>query len=167
MSDQAANPAHAREYGALRTRVRTLLTAADPGALDAVAPATPNWRVRDLLAHMVGVVDDVAHQRLDGVTTEPWTAAQVSARQDRTVAEMLDEWDEIAPPFEANLAQLPAMITGQVLFDVVTHEHDMRHALGAPGARDVPAVTMSFDWMVEGRTRGGAPALRFDTGDTV
>jgi uncharacterized protein (TIGR03083 family) len=168
MSDfQEPNPAHREEYAALRRRVRDVLSGADDASLDAIAPATPKWRTRDVLAHMVGVVDDASNQRLDGVTTEPWTQAQVDARASATVADMLDEWDRIAPWFEETLAQLPAQITGQVLFDAVTHEHDIRHAIGAPGARDVPAIDMVFDWVVWGRTMGGAPKLRFDVGDAV
>ena len=30
-------------------------------ALDVPAPATPEWRVRDVLAHMVGVADDIVN----------------------------------------------------------------------------------------------------------
>jgi uncharacterized protein (TIGR03083 family) len=168
MSDfQAPNPAHSEEYRALRRRVRDVVSSADAASLDAIAPATPKWRIRDVLAHMVGVVDDASNQRLDGVTTEPWTQAQVDARAEATVAEMLDEWDRIAPGFEEVIAQMPAQITGQVLFDAVTHEHDIRHAVGAPGARDVPAIDMVFDWVVWGRSMGGAPKLRFDVGGEV
>jgi uncharacterized protein (TIGR03083 family) len=168
MSDfDAPNPAHAQEYAALRIRVRELMSGAGGAAVDSVAPATPKWRVRDVLAHMVGVVDDGLHGRLDGVTTEPWTQAQVDARGGATVGEMLDEWDAIAPTMEQALVEMPATITGQLLFDAVTHEHDIRHALGRPGARDVPAIGMAFDWIVWGRTTGGAPALRFDVGDAV
>src|SRR3954464_2381193 len=126
------NPAHMEEYAALRGRVRDVLGTTSPERLDAIAPATPKWRVRDVLAHMVGVVDDASNQRLDGVTTEPWTQAQVDARAGATVDDMLDEWDRIAPGFEAVLTQMPARITGQVLFDAVTHEHDIRNAVGAP-----------------------------------
>ena len=32
------------------------------------------------------------------------------------------------------------VMAGQAILDVVTHEHDVRHALGAPGARDSDAV---------------------------
>jgi uncharacterized protein (TIGR03083 family) len=168
MSDlEAPNPAHTQEYAAVRARVRDVLSSTGDAALDAIAPATPKWRVRDVLAHMVGVVDDGLHGRLDGVTTEPWTQAQVDARAGATVGEMLDEWDGLAPAMEQALREMPGTITGQLLFDAVTHEHDIRHAVGRPGARDVPAIGMVFDWIVWGRTTGGAPKLRFDVGGAV
>ena len=61
-------------YRALRERVSELVRAADPTALDAVAPATPEWRVRDVFAHMVGVNSDIVSGTLAGVGTDPWTA---------------------------------------------------------------------------------------------
>ena len=35
-----------------------------------------------------------------GVATDPWTQAQVDARAGRPVGEVLDEWEELAGPFE-------------------------------------------------------------------
>jgi uncharacterized protein (TIGR03083 family) len=152
---------HAAAYKALRGRVRDVVEAADPAALDAVVPATPEWRARDLLAHLVGVPDDVVNGRMDGIASDAWTQAQVDARTDRPVAEMLVEWEETAPHFEALLAAAPAEIAGQAVFDAATHEHDLRNALGAPGARDSDAVDTAWQWIVEARTRNGAHALCF------
>jgi uncharacterized protein (TIGR03083 family) len=148
-----------------RERIVDLVRGAPSGALDEVAPATPKWRVRDVLAHVVGVADDSLAQRLEGVTTEPWTDAQVAARAERSVDDVLAEWDTLAPQFEAGITQLPPVLAGQILFDAFTHEHDMRHALGEVGARDGEATDLVFDWMVHVRALSGRPALRFDTGN--
>ncbi len=80
-------------YRALRERVSGLMRDADPAALDAIAPATPEWRVRDVLAHMVGVNTDIVTGTLDGVGTDPWTAVQVDTRRDVPIDEMLEEWE--------------------------------------------------------------------------
>jgi uncharacterized protein (TIGR03083 family) len=161
------NAVYVDEYRAVRGRVRDVLSGFASADFDRTAPATPEWRVRDVLAHVVGVVDDALHGRLDGVTTIAWTSAQVDARRDRAVPEMLDEWDTLAPAFEEALLQLPPMVTGQVLADATTHEHDVRHALGAAGARDAAAITLMFDWMIEARTLGGAQPLAFECDGTV
>jgi uncharacterized protein (TIGR03083 family) len=161
------DPAHAAAYAELRRRVSAFVREAGPAALDQPAPATPEWRARDVLAHMVGVCDDVTNGRIEGVASDPWTDAQVQSRQDRTVDEMLDEWDRVGPEFEAGLAAVPSIMSGQALFDAVSHEHDLRHALGRPGARDVDAVGLCFEWMVVARGLAGAAALRFDCGNTV
>jgi uncharacterized protein (TIGR03083 family) len=163
MSDE--NAAYIAEYRALRGRVRDLLSAYDAAALERPAPATPEWRVRDVLAHVVGVPDDSLHGRLDGVTTAAWTAAQVDARRERDVAAVLDEWDVLGPAFEDALVHVPSIVAGQVLADATAHEHDIRHALGAPGARDAPALALVFDWMITVRSLSPPQSrIAFDIG---
>jgi len=70
---------HAVAYKALRGRVREVVEGSDPAALDAIVPATPEWRARDVLAHMVGVTDDVVNGRLEEPRQKPHVAAN-SAR---------------------------------------------------------------------------------------
>jgi uncharacterized protein (TIGR03083 family) len=152
---------HAVAYKALRGRVREVVQAADPAALDAIVPATPEWRARDVLAHMVGVTDDVVNGRLEGLASNAWTQAQVDARADRPADELLVEWDQTGPQFESMLAAAPAEIAGQALFDAATHEHDLRNALGSPGARESDAVDSGWEWIIGARTRAGAHALCF------
>src|SRR3954471_14260388 len=125
---------HASAYGELRVRVTELLRQTDASALQQPAPATPGWRVHDVVAHLVGVPDDVVNGRLDGIASDPWTQAQVDKRTGCSAAEMLAEWEANAPAFEAMLAAAPGEIAGQAVFDAATHEHDLRHAVGAPGA---------------------------------
>ena len=131
--------------------------------MEQVAPATPEWRVRDLLAHLVGVTVDATEGRLDGVATDPWTAAQVDARRDHSIDEMLAEWDTYGPQFEAALVVIPTPSASQAVFDAVTHELDIRHALGAPGGRDCDAVTIAFEFCTKSRTGFGEPGLRVVT----
>lgn len=152
---------HAVAYKALRARVRGVVEAADASALATVVPATPAWRAHDVLAHMVGVTNDVVHGRLDGVASDSWTGAQVDARATLATADLLAEWDEFGPQFEVLLAASPAEIAGQALFDAATHEHDLRNAFGAPGARDTDAIGTGWDWLLDARTRNGAPLLMF------
>ena len=156
---------HAVAYKSLRARVRDLVEAADPSALTVIVPATPRWRAHDVLAHLVGVPDDVVNGRMENVASEAWTQAQVDARAAVTPRELLDEWDEKGAQFEVLLAASPAAIAGQAIFDAGTHEHDLRSALGAPGARDSDAIRSGWEWIVDARTRGNAPAICFVTED--
>ena len=159
----------ANAYHELRLRTSDLVRATDPDAMDAIAPATPEWRVRDLLAHLVGVTADATNGRLEGVATDPWTAAQVDARRDASIADLLAEWDDYGAQFEGALEALPSAIGGQAVFDAVTHEADMRHALARPGERTCDGVAISFEFCCLGRTAGGLPALRVVTerGETI
>jgi uncharacterized protein (TIGR03083 family) len=156
-------------YHGVRERVAEIVGSLDPGTDVAPAPATPAWTVHDLLAHLVGVARDVVEGRLDGVTTEAWTAAQVDRRRDVPTAALLAEWDEFGAHFESELVAIPEHVAGQAVLDAVTHEHDLRHATGQGGARTSDATTVAFDWACATRTHLRAPALRFrtDAGERV
>jgi uncharacterized protein (TIGR03083 family) len=155
--------AHAVAYRELRGRVTELVQNADTDALAATSPATPEWRVCDVLAHMVGVTDDVSNGRLDGVASDAWTQNQVEQRAECSVADLLAEWEKTSPAFEAIMAGVPESVSGQALFDAYTHEQDLRTALGVPGARDSDAAAIAWDWM--NNARGSGPAIRFVTGE--
>jgi uncharacterized protein (TIGR03083 family) len=154
---------HAPSYEALRVRVTALVHETEPGLLEGSAPATPQWRVRDVLVHMAGVSDDVVNGRLEGIASDEWTAAQVDKRREFSIDELLADWEQWSPRFEQMLAAGPMEITGQALYDAVTHEHDIRHAIGRPGARDSDAIDHGWEWMVAMRSVSGAPAIRFVT----
>ena len=152
---------HATAYRELRVRVSEVIRQADASALERPAPATPGWRVHDVVAHLVGVPDDVVNGRLEGIASDPWTQAQVDKRAGLATSDLLAEWEENGPAFEAMLAGAPAEIAGQAVFDAATHEHDLRHALGTPGGRESDAITVAWDWIIDARTRGGEHALCF------
>jgi uncharacterized protein (TIGR03083 family) len=156
-------------YQVVRARTTELIRATPRDALDEIAPATPEWRVRDVLAHMIGVTVDVAEGRLEGVATDPWTAAQVDARRGASVEAMLEEWDDYGARFEETLVALPPGASTQAVFDAVTHEADIRHALGMPAERSGDPVALSFEFCGFGREFGTLPALlvRSERGETV
>jgi uncharacterized protein (TIGR03083 family) len=153
----------ATSYKELRERVTGFVGDAGPLALDAPSPATPEWCVRELLAHVVGVTNDIVNGRMEGIASDPWTEAQVDPRRGATLDELFAEWDEFSPRFEAMLAAAPPDIAGQALFDGATHEHDLRHALGIPGARESTAIALGWTWMLGMRQRNGAPTICFVT----
>ena len=154
MSELVVEPGDCAEaYRGLRERVTELVRAADTAALDALAPATPEWRVRDIVAHMTGVNTDIVNGTLAGVGTDPWTAVQVETRLEMPIDEMLEEWDTNGSAVEANAAILGAA-AGQWVYDACTHEHDIRQALHAPGARDSEAVAVAFTWGTERLSAG-------------
>ena len=50
---------------------------------------------------------------------------------------------------DAFVLALPTSITGQLIADTVTHEHDLRPAFGVPGARDTDALALGVAWVVD------------------
>jgi hypothetical protein len=136
---------YAGAYRDLRGRV-TDLVRDHAGDVDTIAPATPDWRVRDVVSHLAGICDDILTGNLDGVGTDAWTDGQVARRRDWPVDRILSEWDEHGAAVEQIMGTFPEVIVGQMLYDASTHEHDIRGALDAPGARDSDAITIAYDW---------------------
>jgi uncharacterized protein (TIGR03083 family) len=104
--------------------------------------------VHDLCAHLVGVPAAlVARDNPPPGDNQEWVDRHVTERADRSVAELLDEWDAVGPAFEGLMRKLPHAFGGLV-YDAVAHEHDLRGALGRPGQRDAPGVLASLDLVV-------------------
>jgi hypothetical protein len=119
----------------------------DQGRL--VVPATPAWTVKDNFAHMAGAADDVLHGRLEGVTTDVWTQAQVDARADHSLVEVLDEWERLGPAMDELVESLGDAMDPRLVIDEWTHEQDVRGAVGVPGGDEAELLA----WIV----RQGAP----------
>jgi uncharacterized protein (TIGR03083 family) len=136
---------YAGAYHLVRVDLIELLGSQDESRLDTIAPATPEWRVRDIAAHLAGVCDDIVAGNMAGVASDEWTAAQVAKRADWTTDRLLADWDEHATVVEDQMNDWgPGM--GQMVFDAFTHQQDIRGALGEPGGRESPAAAIAFDW---------------------
>src|SRR2546421_7015648 len=139
---------YAQTYGALRSRVSGLVRGADEDQLERHTPAAPEWRVRDVVAHLSGITADINAGNLDGVATDAWTARQVDARRDWSIEQMLEEWDTEGAKVEAMMASLPEVAVGQMTTDAATHEQDIRGGPGRPGAPDCVASAIRLGWGV-------------------
>ncbi|MFM8973809.1 MAG: maleylpyruvate isomerase N-terminal domain-containing protein [Actinomycetota bacterium] len=135
-------------YVALRARVIALVRERPESDGDRPVPHCPAWRVRDLVAHMVGGPEDILAGRLEGVATDAWTQAQVERHRGDTLAQLADAWEATIEPFDVVLPMIPAPVNSQLVLDAVTHEHDLRHALGVPDARDGGDVVVAIGWVL-------------------
>lgn len=122
-------------------RVAELIESVPEDQLTTMVPACPEWSVRDLIAHFAGVAGDVATGNVTEVGSEQWTAAQIEARRDIPVDEILEEFRNHGTQLVGAIEHLHPAIGGMLLGDLVTHEHDLRGAIGSPGARDSGGVT--------------------------
>jgi uncharacterized protein (TIGR03083 family) len=159
----------AAHYADTRTRITELVADLPAGAIDTIAPATPLWRVRDIVSHLSGACADILDGNLDGVATDAWTAAQVDARRDLPFEQIIDEWVTLGPQVEAMMEAFPPLAATMFVTDAVTHEHDVRGAIDRPGARDSAALDFALQRMVAGLgerlDEAGAPALRLVAGN--
>ena len=149
-------------YAEAHQRLDGLLRPLDDEAWEASVPTCPGWRVRDVLAHLVGNIEDVSAGRLPGLPTAEQTAAQVDRHRADDPVQLLDGWATMAP-FVAEAVSDPPRWPAAI--DVVTHEHDVRLALGTPGARDHESVR-TFAAMVGEVVETDTP-VAFDLGDRV
>jgi uncharacterized protein (TIGR03083 family) len=153
-------------YSGTHRRVVELVADLPNRDLARTVPGCPQWRVQDLVAHLTGLAYDVQTGNLDGAGTDAWSARQVAERIDRTLPELLAEWDVSAPSAEAAAPAAP-----RIAFDCVVHEHDLRGALGVPGPSDPDAVGFALGAVLEvlGRRLDqagvGSLVLRIDGGE--
>ncbi len=151
-------------YHDLRERVTVMLAGVDDADATVIrVDACPAWTVVDIAAHLCGVTVDILDGNLDGVATEAWTASQVERLAPLGLAGILERWAEAGPVVESLAAGFPPGAAAQMVFDATTHEHDLRNALGQPGARDADSVLVGLGFMesaMDGFVRGaGLPAL--------
>ena len=61
-------------YRGGRERISEIASDTPDEALSRTVPACPDWTVRDLLAHMVGVAEDFAAGNFENAGSDEWTA---------------------------------------------------------------------------------------------
>ena len=70
----------AQEYQASRLRTTALLDGISDEVEQIVVPTCPAWRVRDLLSHLNGAVEEVCAGRGPGADTQAWVDQIVADR---------------------------------------------------------------------------------------
>ena len=146
-------------YSELRIRVADLMRNITSEQAQTVVPHCPQWTVKDCFAHMIGVPEDVINGQMDGVTTDAWTDRQVQRHAEDSVIDLLTIWDTNAPVFAKILPKIPQPVLSQFMFDQTTHEHDLRAALGEPGARDSIAVDVAEGFLRDSLSRNSDSAI--------
>jgi uncharacterized protein (TIGR03083 family) len=151
-----------RLYSESQTRVIALVTTLSPSALATIVPGTPRWTVEQLVAHLTGVCADTVDGRTEGAATETWTSRQVAERRGRPLPDLLEEWHDRTAVL-VNMLATPGQVDASA-FDLLTHEHDLRGAVGLAGPSD-PAAVLGVTSRVTGRVdhlvkKTGLPALR-------
>jgi uncharacterized protein (TIGR03083 family) len=134
------------EWTAAQGRVCTLVEGIGPEQAERRVPACPEWTVRQLLAHMVGLGADVVRDDEPDDHNAVWTQRQVDQRADVQVQELVAEWRALTGPLQDWMGSH----TTRPLGDVVIHEQDLRGALGVPGAQDTDGLHALRDRMVGG-----------------
>ena len=142
-------------YAETRERLSELVGDLDDDQAAIPVPATPGWSIHDVVAHLSGLVVDWLEGRVSNYGSVEWTAAQVETRRDLSLSEIVDEWTIASPKLEPLMDQtpehgLPDFMPYLAISDLTTHEHDIRGALGRPGATDSGGVRLGMRTYVSG-----------------
>ena len=136
-------------YLELRSRVVALLRTLSDEQGSIVVPSCPAWAVADVAAHIVGVPEDIVAGRMEGVTTEAWTQAQVDRHRGASPRVLAERLERTAESFDAILPHIPSPVNSQMVMDAVTHEFDIRSAIGNSEFRQSVAVDVAIGWLLE------------------
>ena len=124
----------AAAYRLICERVDALVRGRD-GIADLAVPACPGWTVRQVVAHLAGVAQDIVALNLEKKGTGPWADAQVARLRGHGIDDLLDLWGQSLDSVTVNLAFASDAGVCQLVFDTLTHEHDIRGALREPGSQ--------------------------------
>jgi uncharacterized protein (TIGR03083 family) len=156
--------------------------------LETKVPFSPEWSVRDVVAHMASEAHALVREAVpEGLffldekrrgqrTTviNAWNAGQLERRRYLSLEEILEEWDRDVPlMLEALRGERPfaSPYPGQdyvAVVDLAMHTQDIRNLVGRPGDRESAGVGLalpSFGFVLGQRiTEVGLPALelRYD-----
>lgn len=133
-------------YETVRQRLVGLVAELPPECLERTVPATPDWRVRDVLAHVVGITHDLNRSVFGAETPEQWTARQVAQRRTWPVAEIVAEWDAEAPTFEEGLRLFGYGQGSHFVADLITHLRDIEATLHLPSNPDPLPGLVALDF---------------------
>jgi len=147
---------------------------------DTRVPACPDWTVRDLIAHVTSIAndlagglvppdlnliqfwdDDMARRREEFIDTA------LAKRRDLSLEEIIAEWDTAAERLEGMMRgeqpfpeHAPPLVEWIVVTDIGVHLHDLLGALGTSAHRDALATGLALRSYVEAmRFRSAHDAL--------
>lgn len=145
-------------YRQTRLSVVNLLSTTPESSADLVVPACPNWTVQQTFSHLVGVPEDLLAGRRDGITSDAWTNAQVQRHAGESLAELRSALEATIASFDAMLPAIPPPSNSQLVMDAVTHELDLREALGVECEESSLPLSVAKAWLLDLIDRRGPSA---------
>jgi uncharacterized protein (TIGR03083 family) len=154
-------------YHLVHRRIDALLRGRNDIA-DRFVPACPAWTIRQTVAHLTGVAQDVAALNVQAKGTDAWARAQVDRLDGHSLDDLLDLWELSMRAVASTLTLAPPESVCQLVFDTLTHEHDIRGALNERGSRtgdSAFAAAMAFVTTMGDQfiRHSGLPALQLST----
>jgi uncharacterized protein (TIGR03083 family) len=146
-------------YEETRNSIRALIESRPPQDLDRQVPATPRWRVRDIVAHLIGDLEsiragDFPEQFFQSfgdaaaiADLNAWTDGHVAKRAGKPADELFKEWDEataeLVPMMRGHEAwpeRVPFFVDRVLITDLGVHQQDIYGAFDVKRDRESPPV---------------------------
>jgi uncharacterized protein (TIGR03083 family) len=175
-------------YEQLRNDISELVVGLEPDQLETTVPATPDWCIKEVVAHLAAdatcvIASDFPREFFEAFGEDSavtvlngWTTRQVSERADRSLEDLLQEW-------KASGNEVTSMMRGAqpwpegtltivdrvLLTDITVHQQDLFGALGIERGREAAPIKIGLSGYIA--TMGwrlaaaGLPPMRFDLGD--
>lgn len=131
-------------YTTERHRLVEQLRHLTPAQVGTTVPACPAWTVKDVVAHLSGLVAETLARVPPPRGSDEATARQVGDRADSTLVQILHEWETNTTAL-GPLARTDPVYTMALTSDLVVHGHDIAEALGLPIDRRSRATVMAAD----------------------
>ncbi|MEQ4206322.1 maleylpyruvate isomerase family mycothiol-dependent enzyme [Actinopolymorpha sp. B9G3] len=125
---------NAAQYDASRARIAGLVRDADPTT---PVGACPGWTIGDLVAHLAGCLGDFLAGRFAVDEGDDFGERTVRERRHQSIDDSLAEWERNRATADETLA---GPMGGVLVAEVISHEQDVRQAVGASRVPDAEAL---------------------------
>ena len=136
-------------YETIRADFVAMLRTLRVDQLEGRVAATPEWRVRDVVAHLAGLTEDLNRAYFGDGDPDAWTQVQVDRLRDSSLEEIIQAWDQEAPAFEEGLQLFGYQVGNHFVGDLFIHVTDVRSALGLAVDRESVAMWTTLDWYLD------------------
>jgi len=129
-------------YDAVRDELIAGLAGLDDQQIAQSVPACPLWSVKDVVAHLSGLVAEKLADVQGSLGSDEATTRQVAERADMTLDQIVAEWKQISAPFPEVMAA-HGDFGAALSADLVIHVYDLVEILDQPIAAAVAATPIS------------------------
>lgn len=156
-------PAYNVLYRQSQGRILTLVNNANA---EFPVHACPGWSVRDTVAHLLGTLADFTAGKIEESASDDWAAGHIERTKNRSVSDLAAEWHVRSNTTPGIFERYGALLVA----DLVTHEFDIKQAIGNTQGRDLQVVrTVALFYLNaldQAWKEDGVPPLRVLTENT-
>lgn len=153
-------PAYHVLYRQSQGRILSLVNNANA---DSPVPACPGWTVRDTIAHVLGTLVDITAGKIEDSASDDWSKGHIERTKNRSLSDLTAEWHVRSNTSPGIFQQYGAVLVA----DLVTHEFDIKNAIGNSQGRDLQVVrTVALFYLNvldQAWREDGIPSLRIFT----